>query len=1071
MDRRTQLLEKRKQLSPERQALLDRVLRGNAGRGTTPPGSIPRRPAGEAAPLSFAQQRLWAIQELDPGSPAYNEPEALPIGGALDLPALERSLTEIVRRHEVLRSVFVLEDGEPVQRVRPAPALRLPVVDLSGAAPEARPGIARRLAREEAARPFDLGRDLLLRATLVRLRPEEHVLLLTTHHAAWDGWSQGVFTRELSVLYAAFTRGAPSPLPELPVQYADYAAWQRERIRGERLEAELGYWRGRVAGAPTLLELPVDHPRPPVQTAPAGHEPVPLAGPLAAGVLELARAEGTTPFVVLLAAFHALLARHTGQLDLLVGTPASSRSRPELEGLIGFFVNTLVVRADLSANPTFRELVRQVREAVLEAQQHQDLPLEVLVRELAPERDPSRNPLFQASFALQRGGSAAAPPGAGLAMGGPEAGGGMARFDLFLHLMETEGALGGHLEYRRDLFEPATVRGMAARFRTLLEAAVADPARRVLDVPILGEDELRRVVAEWNATAAPYPTGECLHRLVERQVDRTPDAVAVVFEGERVTYRELDARANRLAHHLQRLGVGPEARVGICLERSPDMVVALLAVLKAGGAYVPVDPGYPRDRIAYLLGDSAVPVLLTQERLLPLLPDSPARVVCLDRDRGEVDAEPEARPRAAVSAGSLAYVIYTSGSTGRPKGAMNEHRGVVNRLLWMQEEYGLDASDAVLQKTPFSFDVSVWEFFWPLMTGARMVVARPEGHRDPVYLSELIEREGVTTLHFVPSMLHAFLQAGEPERCGSLKRVVCSGEALAFELQERFAGKLPGVELHNLYGPTEAAVDVTYWACVPGDGRGVVPIGRPVANTRILVLDGSLNPVPAGVSGELFIGGVQVGRGYLGRPELTAERFVPDPLGTEPGARLYRTGDRVRWLPDGVLEYLGRMDFQVKVRGFRIELGEIESVLLAHPAVREAAVVARGDGAGGQRLAAYVVPAAAGEDPSPGDLRAHLLERVPEYMVPGAFVLLEALPLTPNGKLDRRALPDPAPAAAAAASGYTAPSTPAERILAELWAELLRVERVGVHENFFELGGDSILSIQIVARARERGLR
>ncbi|MBW3656193.1 MAG: amino acid adenylation domain-containing protein, partial [Gemmatimonadetes bacterium] len=643
---------------------------------------------------------------------------------------------------------------------------------------------------------------------------------------------------------------------------------------------------------------------------------------------------------------------------------------------------------------------------------------------------------------------------------------GAAQFDLALAMGEVNGVFAGTLRYDADLFDAATIRRMAAQLARLLDAASAAPETPLSRLDLLPADEARQVVAGFNATDVRYADAHLsLHRLVEAQAARTPEAVAVVFEDERITYGELDRRANRLAHRLRRLGVVRETRVGVCLERSVEMVAGLLGVLKAGGAYVPVDPGYPAERISWMLADSAVPVLLTQARLADALPEHAAHVVRVDADWPGIEREPESAPPVEVPADGLAYVIYTSGSTGRPKGAMNAHRGIVNRLLWMQAEYGLGAADVVLQKTPFSFDVSVWEFFWPLMAGARLVMARPQGHKDPAYLSAVIEREGVTTLHFVPSMLRAFLEHGDAARCGSVRRVMSSGEALPADVAARFFRALPRAELHNLYGPTEAAVDVTHWRCGSADGGRPVPIGRPLANTRIYVLDRAGRPAPAGAPGELCIGGVQVGRGYLGRPALTAQAFIPDPFSAEPGARLYRTGDLARWRPCGVLEYLGRMDHQVKVRGFRIEPGEVESVLAAHPAVGACVVVTREDTPGDVRLVAYTVATAGVQAPSADELRAFARERLPEHMVPLAWVALQALPLSPSGKIDRKALP--APERGCTGTAYAAPRSEVEQTLALIWAEVLGVERVGVHDDFFALGGYSLLGMQVAARVQQ----
>jgi amino acid adenylation domain-containing protein len=1019
---------------------LEAMLRGATG--TVLPPLVAAADGDEPAPLSFSQQRLWFLERLQPGGHGYNVPAALRLEGALDAPALERALAEVVRRHDVLRTTFGERGERPVQVVWPADAFPFRL-EASEPPPEA---VWSRVA-EEAWRPFDLERGPLFRAHLFRLDEREHVLVTTAHHAVFDGWSGGVLAQELAALYVAFSAGEPSPLPELALQYADYARWQHEWLRGPVLEAQVAHWRAKLEGVP-VLELPTDRPRPPVQAHRGAVHRFELPEALAAAVRALARRESATPYMVLLAAFHALLARWTGQDDGVVGTPIANRTRREVEPLIGFFANTLALRGDTSGDPAFRALVRRVREGALDAYAHQDLPFEKLVEELRVERDLSRNPLVQAMFVLQTVGMEL-PALAGVEVSAVELGADSARLDLVVALRETPEGLEGMAEYDVDLFDAATIARLMGHFHLLLEGACADPALPLSALPLLGAGERRALLEEWNATGAAYPEDACIHTLFEAQAARTPEAVALVFEGERVTYAELDARANRLARHLAARGVGPETRVGVALERSVELLVGLLGVLKAGGAYVPLDPGEPR--LAWLLADAAVPVLLAQARLLGALPAHDAAVVCLDEGWPEIARESPEPLAVESSPDRLAYVIYTSGSTGRPKGVMNAHRGVCNRLLWMQGRYALAPGDRVLQKTPVSFDVSVWELFWPLLAGATLVVARPGGHREPAYLAGLIEAEEVGVAHFVPSMLQAFLDEPAAERCTSLRHVVCSGEALPPALQERFFARLGGARLHNLYGPTEAAVDVTAWECRAG--TETVPIGAPIANTRAYVLEPGGGPAPVGVPGELFLGGVQVARGYLGRPALTAERFVPDPFGGA-GARLYRTGDRARWRPDGVLEFLGRLDFQVKIRGFRVEPGEVEAALLAHPAVREAVVAARGDGPGGPRLVAWVVGADA--PPEPASLRAFLRERLPEHMVPAAFVALEALPLTASGKLDRRALPAPEPDARPDGA-FAAPGSALQEAISAAWREVLGVERVGVEDNFFDLGGHSLL--------------
>ncbi|HEX6912735.1 MAG TPA: amino acid adenylation domain-containing protein, partial [Longimicrobium sp.] len=1016
----------RPELSAAKQALREARLRGvKVPRADT----LAPRPRTGPVPLSFAQERLWFLDRLQPGDTSYNLPSGLRIPGEMDAAVLERAVAEVVRRHEALRTTFPETDGEPVQRIAPFTGFTLPVEDLSGLDDGAREAEVRRRAAEEATTPFDLAAGPLFRARLLRLGDEEHVLLACLHHIVTDGWSNGVLFAEVKALYDSYKNQLPPALPGLPVQYADYALWQREPAQLAAEARQLEYWTRRMAGAPELLPLPTDRPRARTQSMAGASVPVHLPPAVLDGVRALAHAEGATPFMVVLAAFQLLLGRWAATDDVVVGTPVAGRTRRELEGLIGLFVNTVVLRTDLSGDPAFRALVRRVRQDTLNDYANQDLPFERLVAALQPGRGLGHAPLFQVLFQMHgAGGDQPLEDPDGMV----EMDTGATAFDLRLFLTADSRGITGRLHYHTELWDADTIRRMAGHFAHLVTDAATHPDRRLSRLELMGAGERARLLDAWNRTDAVYPPA-CIHHLFEAQAARTPDAAAVVFEAESLTYAQLDARANQLAHYLRGLGVGPEARVGVCAERSMELVVALLGVLKAGGAYVPIDPSYPLERMAYMLADSAVPVLLTQARLADAFPDPGVRVVRLDADWARIAAEPAESPDFDVSPDGLAYVIYTSGSTGRPKGAMNAHRGVVNRLRWMQDAYGLDASDAVLQKTPFSFDVSVWELFWPLMTGARLVMARPGAHGDPAYLASVIEGQGITTLHFVPSMLQAFLDAEVEDRCASLRRVFCSGEALPHETMERALDAFPSAALHNLYGPTEAAVDVTYWPCAPRETR-VVPIGRPVANTRVYVLDAAMNPVPIGVAGELHIGGVQVGRGYLRRPALTAAAFVPDPFGA-PGARLYRTGDRARWTADGEVEYLGRVDFQVKIRGFRIEPGEVEAALRGHPSVADAVAVVRPDATGDPRLVAYVVPAPGGEAPPAAELRAHVRARLPEHMVPAAVVALDALPLSPNGKLDRKALP--APDAPAASAEYVAPRTDTERVVAGIWCAVL----------------------------------
>ncbi|HLE84125.1 MAG TPA: amino acid adenylation domain-containing protein, partial [Thermoanaerobaculia bacterium] len=885
----------------------------------------------------------------------------------------------------------------------------------------------------------------------------------------------GVALRELAALYAAYLRGDGSPLPELPLQYADYAVWQRRWLTGAVLERQLAYWREHLA-AVEPLQLPTDRPRPRVQSFRGGTRTRSLPAGLEDRLEALRRSERATPFMVLLAAYAAALARASGQEDFAVGTPVANRSREQTEGLVGLFINTVGLRLDLSGAPSFRELLARVRRAALGAFAHQEVPFERVVDELRPERSLARSPLFQVLLTMGIEQERASFELPGLEVTGTFSGAVTAKLDLSVAVVGgVRGAEGRPLldsaavwMYNRDLFDGTTVERLARHFGALLAAALEEPDRRLPDLPLLGRGE-RQQLLEWNDTAAPLPAAT-LDALIRARAEAVPEAVAVTFGAASLTYGELLRRSGLLARRLRALGVGPEALVGIAAERSLELMVGLLGILEAGAAYVPVDPSYPAERRAFMLADSGVRVVLTQERFRDEIAELAAAgvaVLALDGLDPATGAPAAAAVRAAAPDGA-AYAIYTSGSTGKPKGAVNTHRGIVNRLLWMQRTYRLEPGDRVLQKTPVSFDVSVWELFWPLLAGATLVVARPGGHQDPAYLVAAIRDERITTLHFVPSMLQVFLGAPGVEGCASLRRVIASGEALPGELVRRFYRRLPA-PLHNLYGPTEAAIDVTFHATSPDAGDSV-PIGRPVANTAVHVLDGGLVPVPIGVPGELFLGGVQVARGYHGRPGLTAERFVPDLVAALPGARLYRTGDLARLLADGAVEFLGRLDHQVKVRGFRIELGEIEAALAAQPRVREAVVVARPDRRGETRLTAYLVPA--GDLPDGAELRAALAARLPEYMVPSAFVALDELPLNPSGKVDRKRLPEPgeagAPGGRAEAGERTPPGTPLEELLAASWGSLLGLDGLGVDEDFFELGGNSLTGAVFINQLQRR---
>jgi len=1051
-------------LSPEKRALLLQQLSRQAA--AAPRSEIGRRPRPARIPLSSAQQRLWILDQLDPGSAVYNVPLSLWLRGELDGDVLHRALSEIARRHESLRTVVVADDAGPQQIVLdPAP---VPVArhDLRQLAPGERESAAFALARREAAQPFDIARGPLLRALLVQVADDAHLFVLNAHHIVVDGWSLSIVLDELRQLFAAFQAAKPSPLAELSLQYVDYALWQREFLDGESLRKQLGYWTERLSGRIPVLELPGDRPRPPIQSYRGEVLRTVLPANVYDGVKRLSRQEGVTPFMTLLAALKTLLLRYSGQSDVVVGVGIANRSRQELEALVGFFVNTLALRNDLSGNPSFRELLARVKDVTLGAYSHQDVPIERLLEELDLERSLSHSPLFQVMLFFQNFPSESTEL-SGLTLTPVDFDAinpGTARTDLALFASECDDGLALFFEYASDLFDEATVAAFSRHLQQLLRSAVADPAQRLGELAILADDERRQLLVEWNDTQCVTPE-LTLHALFEAQAARTPNAIAVEHAGTRMSYAELDAQADALARVLVERGAGPGDLVGLFVERSPRMLAAMLGVLKAGAAYVPLDPSYPADRLAFMLEDSAARLVLTERDLLAQLPTSTSGVVLVE--------EALALPRAArivraVRPEDLAYVIFTSGSTGRPKGVQIPHRAAVNFLASVAREPGLTAADTVCAVTTLSFDIALLELLLPLTVGARIALADRATAADGAALARLIQTSGSTLMQATPATWRLLLEAGWGGQ--SCLRLLSGGEALPRDLADRLLGC--GSELWNMYGPTETTV----WSTLERVRAGSEPvsIGRPLANTEIYVVDARLQPVPAGVPGELLIGGLGVARGYLARPELTAEKFIADPFGARPGRRLYRTGDLARWRRDGRLEVLGRIDHQVKLRGFRIELGEIESVLGEHPAVRQAVVICREDRPGDKRLVAYVV-AQANDAPTSADLRAFVKARLPEYMVPSTCVLLERLPLTPNGKADRRALPAPEATANEGAT-FAAPRTEEEATLARLWAEVLGVERVGIDDDFFDLGGHSLLATQLISRVQkafggELGLR
>ncbi|HEU0178137.1 MAG TPA: amino acid adenylation domain-containing protein, partial [Blastocatellia bacterium] len=1036
----------------------------------SPAAGPPLRPVPRAGdlPLSFAQQRLWFLDQLEPGNPFYNVSGAALMRGRLDVGALRASINSVVARHEALRTRFVATDGEPAQIIEPEVEIELAETDLRGIEGERREAELKRLARAEAVAPFDLSRAPLLRARLVRLAEQEQALLAVMHHIVSDGWSLGVFVKELAEFYGAAARGGRADLPELPVQYGDYAVWQREMMAGERSEEQLRYWRERLKDAGELLELPTDRPRPPVQSFRGASEIVQLPADLHKSLMELSRQEEATIFMTLLAGFRALLYRYTGQRRISVGTPIAGRTHQELEGLIGFFVNTLVLSTDVQGDQSFRELLRQVKEVATDAYAHQDTPFERLVEELAPERSLSYAPLFQVLFALQNA------PRHELAVEGlttemTAIENSTAKYDLSFSLEETEDGLTGKLTYSTDLFEASTIKRLLAHFVNFLEGALARPDAPLAQIEFLTAAERRNLLTEWNETAESLGTERCLHHLFEDQAATQPSSLAVVYEEQCLSFAELDRRANQLAHHLQALGVGTEDRVGIYLERSPEMIVSLLAVLKAGGAYVPLDTLYPSERLAYMLADAQAKVLLTETNLLAGVPECGAAIVCLDRDGAAIRDRSDVRPARNTGPANLAYVLYTSGSTGRPKGVAVEHRQIVHYTRSISRRLKLTGDMTFAVVSTLAADLGYTMVCPALANGGRLHVISAERAADAESLADYCERRRIDCLKIVPSHLGALLNSPRAASLLPHQLLALGGEASAWELIGKVSELRPECRIFNHYGPTETTVGVITGQLRRDSGETesvLPPLGRPIHNVQLYVLDAALQPAPMGVAGELYIGGAAVSRGYLNAPALTAEKFVPDQFGAEPGQRLYRTGDLARYRPDGRLEFVGRADHQVKVRGFRIELGEIEAAIEREPSILQAVVIIREETPGDRRLAAYVVPKA-GQRADLTQLRQRLRSALPEYMMPAAFVAIDALPLTPNGKVDRAALPAPNKPQEDLNKAMVAPRTPIETDVAAVWKEVLGLAQIGAHDNFFDLGGHSLLVTQVVSRLRK----
>ncbi|MEO8209649.1 MAG: amino acid adenylation domain-containing protein, partial [bacterium] len=1027
--------------------------------------------------LSYGQKALYFLYLNSPESSVYNVAFTARILSKLDTDALKRSFQKLVNSAPSLRTNYKIIDGKPVQEIRGYREVFFEVINAAGLDENS----LRKKVKQTNEIPFDLEKGDLFKIYLFKINDENFVMLMSMHHVVSDGWSIGLMFQELKNLYTAESEGKQYAIVPAVKKYSDYIDVQNNFINSDKGDEQWNYWKNELKGDLPQLNLPIDKARPAIQTFQGGSVYFNLDKDLVEQLKKLSKNEGTTLFVTLLSAYQIFLHRYTSQDDIIAGSPTAGRNQTDFERVIGYFINPVAIRGDFSGNESFKIFLSQIKKKVLGAISNQDFPFALIVERLLQRRDPARSPVFQTFFGLQKvqqndeiqemivpGNDNVRINWGKLILESFEITQQEGQFDLTVEFVEGKNLFSGYFKYNIDLFEEDSIIKMIEHFKNLLQDIVSNPEKKISELQMLSDAEKNIILNEWNNTDFVFDNFNCVHKLIEEQAFKTPGSVAVVFEDETISYYELNNRANQLANYLIRLGVNPETLVGICVERSIEMVIGILGILKAGGAYIPIDTSYPQSRIEFMISDSNAKVLITQKSIAETLPENISKIVFIDDDWKKISNESSDNFDSKVTLDNIAYVIYTSGSTGFPKGVMITHRSLSNHMLWMKDAFGFDSADSVLQKTPFSFDASVWEFYLPLILGGKLVMAIPEGHMDIAYLTETIQKNNISILQLVPTLLRMLLDENGIENCKSLRTVFCGGEALTLDLKEKLFQKL-NVNLYNLYGPTEATIDATYFKCEPSSENKIIPIGKPIYNTQAYILDKFLNPLPAGVQGELMIGGVDVARGYLNNPGLTKEKFISDIFKKTIGAKLYRTGDLAKYFKNGNIEFIGRADHQIKLRGFRIELGEIESKLSQHKEIKDATVIVREDKPGNQRLTAYIVPKNS-ETVSINDIKVFLRNSLPEYMIPTAFISLEKMPLLPNGKIDRNSLPAPETSKSGEET-FVAPRIPAEEILAEIWKEILGFEKVGIHDNFFELGGDSIMSIQIISRANQSGIK